>query len=80
MADVKQEKLETDELKNSAGGLSSGSYYWIDQNSCIGCGYCCNVCPTYAIRDDGYGYTIITSSCVCCGHCIGSCPFGAIHV
>ncbi|RLG35148.1 hypothetical protein DRN98_01690 [Methanosarcinales archaeon] len=50
----------------------------LDQNHCIECGRCIEVCDDRAILD-GMIYSI-TDACTLCGKCIGVCPADAINL
>ena len=55
----------------------------IDQELCIGCGACVNLCPdAFELQHDGKSKAIIESGC---GNCdcdmvTNSCPVGAIKI
>jgi len=52
----------------------------IDQDSCIGCGLCVEVCPagTITMHD---GKAVVTGAySMVCGHCEAVCPVGAVRV
>ncbi len=50
----------------------------IDEDNCISCGECVNVCRHNAIVYDGDKPVIIQSKCVGCGECVSVCPKSAI--
>ena len=51
----------------------------VDENKCIGCGICIELCPYKAIRKDERGIARVTSAvCKGCGVCGSSCPERAI--
>ncbi len=61
----------------------------IDQNLCISCGICEEVCPrhipeTKHINQTGRKYTVISDErvelCMACGHCVSLCPKHAIQL
>ncbi len=57
----------------------------VDQDLCIGCGACVNLCPDIFELDDSGKSQVITDancdSCNCdCGMIVDSCPVGAIKV
>lgn len=51
---------------------------FVNAGACLGCGYCEAVCPTGAIRVDGYA-KIDAARCIGCASCAGRCPTGAIN-
>jgi len=51
----------------------------VDENRCVGCGVCIELCPYNAIQKDEKGIARVTSAvCKGCGVCGGSCPERAI--
>lgn len=52
-----------------------------DQDKCIGCGQCANVCPhqVFAI-EDRKAQIIDRDRCMECGACARNCPAGALAV
>jgi MinD superfamily P-loop ATPase len=56
----------------------SGIAFKIDEDNCISCGECMNVCHHNAIVYDGDKPVIIQSKCVGCGDCVSVCPKSAI--
>ena len=51
----------------------------VDENKCIGCGICIELCPYNAIRKNEIGVAQVTSAvCKGCGICGASCPERAI--
>ena len=57
----------------------------IDEERCIMCGTCVNVCPTHCLgiekenKDNGMIW-ILRPQCMWCGHCQTYCPKDAIHI
>ncbi|MEL9929494.1 MAG: indolepyruvate ferredoxin oxidoreductase subunit alpha [Sulfolobales archaeon] len=53
--------------------------YYVDLETCIGCGICYNLfaCPAIIPRDDKKAF-IDPEMCIGCGACVISCPFNAI--
>jgi NADH:ubiquinone oxidoreductase subunit F (NADH-binding)/ferredoxin len=72
--------------KCPAGVCKNLIQYYIDQDTCIGCGICAKKCPAEAIVRTDYvapghklaSMKIDTSKCVKCGACVASCKFKAI--
>jgi Fe-S-cluster-containing hydrogenase component 2 len=50
----------------------------VDQEMCLGCGVCVDVCPEEAISIAGQWAVIDDSLCTACKACIETCPNGAI--
>jgi ferredoxin len=51
----------------------------VDEEECVGCGICCNVCPRGAISL-GEVAKIDNSKCTACLACVDRCPRGAIAI
>jgi formate hydrogenlyase subunit 6/NADH:ubiquinone oxidoreductase subunit I len=53
-----------------------------DQDKCIGCGACRNVCPNYTIdildKEDERTVSVFLGKCTFCGQCMYDCPEEAI--
>lgn len=49
----------------------------INQDKCLGCGACVEVCPTECIVEKDGKYVINADECVDCGACEGACPVEA---
>lgn len=52
----------------------------IDNDTCIGCSHCMNICPTEAMRVWNGKAIIDDNQCVDCGECARVCPVNAIYV
>ncbi len=52
----------------------------IQEDICIGCAHCMNVCPTGALRVREGKAQLYNERCVDCGECYRVCPVGAIMV
>jgi len=55
----------------------------VDQELCIGCGACVNLCPeVFELQDDGKSRVIIKNGYKKCDYeiAINSCPVGAIKI
>ena len=52
----------------------------INDDICIGCSHCMNVCPTEAIRVRNGKAILHENRCVDCGECFKACPVSAIFI
>jgi Na+-translocating ferredoxin:NAD+ oxidoreductase RNF subunit RnfB len=52
----------------------------INDDICIGCSHCMNVCPTEAIRVRNGIAILYENRCVDCGECFKACPVSAISI
>ncbi|MHA2061775.1 MAG: 4Fe-4S binding protein, partial [Candidatus Sifarchaeia archaeon] len=52
----------------------------VDEDLCVGCAKCTNVCPYKAITLEGDIVKVIDVKCKGCGSCSATCPIGAIQV
>ncbi|MDD5205629.1 MAG: nitroreductase family protein [Desulfobacterales bacterium] len=52
----------------------------IDQERCIGCGLCVEVCPSDTITMKGKKASVTGTESLNCGHCAAVCPSGAVQV
>lgn len=50
----------------------------VDQEKCIRCGACSEVCPVRIIAMDGQGPQYTGGHCIACGHCVAVCPTTAL--
>jgi len=50
----------------------------VDQEKCIRCGLCADVCPTEFITMSEQGPQTTGASCIACGHCVAVCPVEAL--
>lgn len=51
-----------------------------EQNRCVACGVCMNVCPREAISILQGKYAVVNDSlCIGCGLCKKACPAGVMH-
>jgi heterodisulfide reductase subunit A len=59
----------------------SGTVAFVDQNKCVGCGVCWNVCPFQAIDQQENGLARVNEAlCKGCGNCATSCRSGAANL
>jgi len=61
-------------------GFKSGLLAIIDQESCVSCNRCFEVCRFDAIKVDNGKYTVDDISCEGCGYCPRVCPVDAIKM
>ncbi len=53
----------------------------LDQEKCLGCGLCTEVCPQAVFEMRGNKAHIVDfNACMECGACVNNCPSGAISV
>ena len=52
---------------------------WVNQEECIGCGICVNICPVGAISVKGGKAEIDMEKCIRCGKCHDACPYDAVR-
>ena len=53
---------------------------FVDENLCVGCGKCTEVCWTGAIRIADKKAVVDFNRCICCAICVRTCPRGAIRI
>ncbi len=53
----------------------------LDQESCIGCSLCTQVCPHHVFdMADAKAQIVDFNACMECGACVNNCPSGALQV
>ena len=52
----------------------------IDEDKCVGCGLCVDVCPVEAITLEGDKAKVDEDKCTECGQCVEECPNEAISI
>ena len=61
--------------------ISGGSTLELDQETCVGCGACVEVCPHRVLQMENKKAEIIDQGgCMECGACAMNCPSGAVKV
>jgi len=65
-------------LLAGCAGPTLGAFLTVDDEQCIGCAECSDVCATKAIRMVNNKAVIDPASCVECGKCVTVCPKDAI--
>jgi len=59
--------------------MKSKKFASVDENRCVACGACANVCPRAAISVvNGCFARVDSEICVGCGLCSRTCPVGCI--
>lgn len=74
--------LEDKHLDSATGGsavLQPPLRYRIQEDNCVGCCVCVDVCPAGAIREVNYAPVMNPSRCTGCRKCEAMCPMGAIE-
>lgn len=67
--------------KCSAGVCKNLTSFYIEKDSCIGCGLCAKKCPVDAITGNKKEPHIIDmEKCIKCGTCYSVCPTGAVKI
>jgi len=51
---------------------------WIDENDCVGCGICVEICPADTIDMVNEHAEIDMDNCIRCGTCHSACPENAV--
>jgi len=52
----------------------------VDEDKCVGCGLCVDVCPVEAITLEDDKAKVDENKCTECGQCVEECPNEAISI
>ena len=52
----------------------------VDEDKCVGCGLCVDVCPVEAITLEADKAKVDEDKCTECGQCVEECPNEAISI
>jgi len=52
----------------------------VDEDKCVGCGLCVDVCPVEAITLEAEKAKVDEDKCTECGQCVEECPNEAIKI
>ncbi len=63
-------------VENDVGVMGGVLPGW-EQDKCIDCKLCLNICPTQALEERADGYALDQDKCILCGLCIKNCPANA---
>ncbi|MXP50956.1 RnfABCDGE type electron transport complex subunit B [Pantoea sp. SoEX] len=68
-------------MKSNISEINSKNIAFIEENNCIGCNKCAQICPVQAIV--GFvrtTHTVISNQCTNCNLCIDYCPVNCIKI
>ncbi|MEN4006933.1 MAG: 4Fe-4S binding protein [Methanobacteriaceae archaeon] len=72
--------VDIEDLKDIIKATPPKRNITVDEESCVGCSLCIDVCPTSAIELEKSSLAYIGYECVHCGRCIEECPVEAISL
>lgn len=77
-----QEKKVVNELRKRGVNVTRLEYSAVkDEDKCINCGACINICPTEAITFNKEGeIEVDEEKCICCEICVEACPMKALTI
>ena len=52
----------------------------VDTDKCIGCGLCCEDCPSKILKLLSDKANVTSQQCIKCGHCVAICPVNAFRI
>jgi nitroreductase/NAD-dependent dihydropyrimidine dehydrogenase PreA subunit len=65
---------------NASEAPQAEPFLLIDEDRCLGCGRCVELCPSRALRVIEDKARVVAPSCIGCDHCAAACPTEAIRV